>query len=86
MYTHPINEKSLFHFLCEAMHKVEKEEITPAQVHSICELAKEAEKLGEWWVLIIAAAAGISCWLLGRLWDRRGKLPDEVLNRNNDRA
>ena len=41
---------------------------------------------GEWWVLVIAAAAGLSCWLLGRLWDRRGKLPDEVLNRNNDRA
>ena len=41
----PQNEKSLFHFLCDAMDKVESGELNASQVSSICNLTKEAEKL-----------------------------------------
>lgn len=41
----PQNEKSLFHFLCDAMDKVANEQITTAQAREIGGLAREAEKL-----------------------------------------
>jgi len=41
----PMNEKSLFHFLCNAMDAVANETMTPAQAREISGLAREAEKL-----------------------------------------
>ena len=41
----PQNEKSLFHFLCDAMDKVANEQMTTAQAREIGGLAREAEKL-----------------------------------------
>ena len=41
----PENEKSLFHFLCDAMDSVATGEINTAQAREISNLAREAEKL-----------------------------------------
>lgn len=41
----PVNEKSLFHFLCAAMDDVASGAMQPAQAREISGLAREAEKL-----------------------------------------
>ena len=41
----PMNEKSMFHFLCTAMDQVADGTINTAQAREISNLAREAEKL-----------------------------------------
>lgn len=43
----PVNEKSLFHFLCDAMEKVSTGEMDAGKATAICNLSREAEKLLE---------------------------------------
>ena len=38
------------------------------------------------YLLVLAALSGIATYLLAKRWDRKGKLPDDFTNRNNDVA